>query len=384
MGPKLSVSVRVAEFFMPLGVAARVDCRKRAGLGDFNQVAAIPRLLAKIFGATAMTYQPPGFGRKQTGTPASNNPAAVPSGGAPAATPVPLAAAEEPQMSKDELEAAYQRFLASEQNRRSGNAAAEADLNYKIQGADLQLVEIELAPGQGVIAEAGAMIWKHSDIDMKTILGDGSDPNAGLMDKVIGAGKRVLTGESLCMTEFAHGGFSGNASIAFGAPTPGCILSVNLSEYGGALVCQKDSFLAASRGTKVGIHFQKRIMAGLFGGEGFIMQRLEGNGQAFVQMGGTLVKRELQRGERIHVDTGCVAAFTPDVDFNLVAVGGIANPLFGGEGMFYAALTGPGIAWIQSMPFARLAARIAAINMGHGSENRGQGSILGGFLQGGN
>lgn len=336
-----------------------------------------------------MTYQPPGFGRKLTGTPVSFNPApaqtpeTIPEPVVAPITPKPVPAGEEPQMSKDELEAAYERFRQSDTNRRAQHVGELSALNYQIQGADLQIVEIELVPGQSVIAESGAMIWKHSDIEMKTILGDGSDPEAGLMDKVLGAGKRVLTGESLCMSLYTHTGYAGNATIGFGAPTPGCILPVHLSEFGGALICQKDSFLAASQGTKIGIHFQKRILAGLFGGEGFIMQRLEGNGLAFVQMGGTLVRRELQRGERIHVDTGCVAAFTTEVDFNLVGTGGIANPLFGGEGMFYAALTGPGIVWIQSMPFGRLAARIAALNIGRSAENKGEGSILGGFLQGG-
>jgi uncharacterized protein (TIGR00266 family) len=334
-----------------------------------------------------MTYQPPGFGRKLTGTPVSFNPAPTPAKiSEPVVVPEasqPVSVGEEPQMSKDELEAAYERFQKGEQARLSQHVADLPNMGYQIQGADLQMVEIELVPGQSVIAESGAMIWKDSDIDMTTILGDGSNPDAGLMDKMLGAGKRVLTGESLLMALYTHNGHNGNAKVAFGAPTPGCILPVDLNEFGGALVCQKDSFLAASQGTKIGIHFQKRILTGLFGGEGFIMQRLEGKGLAFVQMGGTLVRRELQRGERIHVDTGCVAAFTTDVDFNLVGTGGIVNPLFGGEGMFYAALTGPGIVWIQSMPFGRLAARIAALNTGRSAENKGEGSILGGFLQGG-
>ena len=204
------------------------------------------------------------------------------------------------------------------------------------------------------------------------------------MGKLLGAGKRLVTGESLFTTVFTHNG-SGKARVAFAAPTPGAILPLRLGDYGGTLICQKDAFLAAAKGVSIGIQFQRRVMTGLFGGEGFIMQRLDGDGWVFVQMGGTVVERELKAGEELHVDTGCLAAYTPSVEFDLVAAGGVRSMVFGGEGVFFARLTGPGHVWIQSLPFARLAGRIISTAGGMG-QNRGEGSVLGGIgdLIGGN
>ena len=196
------------------------------------------------------------------------------------------------------------------------------------------------------------------------------------MDKLLSAGKRLVTGESLFTTVFTHRG-SGKARVAFGAPVPGAIIPIRLAEIGGTLICQKDSFLCAAKGVSIGIHFQRRIMTGLFGGEGFIMQKLEGDGWVFVQMGGMVVERELRAGEELHVDTGCIAAMMPGVEFDLVGAGGVKSALFGGEGLFFARLRGPGKVWIQSLPFARLAGRMLAAAMPFGGQNRGEGSALG-------
>lgn len=259
------------------------------------------------------------------------------------------------------------------------------DIDFEIKGQELQFVEIELDPGESAVAEAGAMVWKDAAIGMTTVFGDGSGgQGGGFMDKLLGAGKRLVTGESLFTTVFTHNGH-GKARVAFASPTPGAILPLRLSDYGGTLICQKDAFLAAAKGVSIGIAFQRRVMTGLFGGEGFIMQRLDGDGWVFVQMGGTVVERELAPGEELHVDTGCVAALTPSIDFDLVSVGGVRSMFFGGEGVFFARLRGPGKVWIQSLPFARLAGRMAAAAMGTG-QNRGEGSVLGGLgdLIGGN
>ena len=205
------------------------------------------------------------------------------------------------------------------------------------------------------------------------------------MGKLLGAGKRLVTGESLFTTVFTHQG-QGKARVAFAAPTPGSILPLRLSEYGGTLICQKDAFLAAAKGVSIGIQFQRKVMTGLFGGEGFIMQRLTGDGWVFVQMGGTVVQRDLAAGQQLHVDTGCLAAYTPSVEFDLAAAGGVKSMVFGGEGAFFARLTGPGHVWIQSLPFSRLAGRIAAQIGPIGGQNAGEGSVLGGLgdLIGGN
>ncbi len=249
------------------------------------------------------------------------------------------------------------------------------DIEFEIKGQELQFVEIELDPGESAVAEAGAMVWKDASIGMATVFGDGGGQQAGFMGALLGAGKRLLTGESLFTTVFTHHG-QGKARVAFGAPVPGLILPIKLSDLGGRLICQKDSFLAAAKGVSIGIHFQKRILTGLFGGEGFIMQKLEGDGWVFVQMGGMVIERELAAGQEIHVDTGCVAAFTSSVEFDLVAAGGVKSMIFGGEGVFFARLRGPGKVWVQSLPFARLAGRIMAAGMGSGG-SRGEGSVLG-------
>jgi uncharacterized protein (TIGR00266 family) len=263
----------------------------------------------------------------------------------------------------------------NEPYRRRSGAADEID--FEIKGQELQFVEIELDPGESAIAEAGAMVWKDAAIGMTTVFGDGSGQEGGFMGKLLGAGKRLLTGESLFTTVFTHNGH-GKARVAFGAPVPGIILPIRLAEVNGRLICQKDAFLAAAKGVSIGLHLQKRIMTGLFGGEGFIMQKLEGDGWVFVQMGGTVIERTLAPGEELHVDTGCVAAFTDTVDFDIMAAGNVKSMIFGGEGIFFARLQGPGKVWIQSLPFARLAGRMMAAAAG-GGPSRGEGSMLGGF-----
>ncbi|WP_421738711.1 TIGR00266 family protein [Caulobacter sp.] len=265
------------------------------------------------------------------------------------------------------------------------NASVADDIDFEIKGQELQFLEIELDPGESAVAEAGSFVWKDASVEMTTVFGDGSSGGqGGFMGKLLGAGKRLITGESLFTTVFTHTG-QGKARVAFASPTPGSILPLNLGQLGGQLICQKDSFLAAARGVSIGVFFQKRVMTGLFGGEGFIMQKLEGDGWVFVQMGGTLVERELAPGEELHVDTGCLAAYTPGVDFDLVMAGGVKSVVFGGEGLFFARLRGPGKVWIQSLPFSRLAGRMMAAAGGQGG-NRGEGSILGeiGDLIGGN
>jgi uncharacterized protein (TIGR00266 family) len=253
------------------------------------------------------------------------------------------------------------------------------DIDFFIRGEDLQFVEIELDPGESAVAEAGAMVWKDASIAMTTVFGDGSAAadQGGFMGKLLGAGKRLVTGESLFTTVFTHNG-QGKARVAFASPTPGTILPIKLDTVGGTLICQKDSFLAAAKGVQVGIAFQRKVMTGLFGGEGFIMQKLDGDGWVFVQMGGTLVERELAAGEELHVDTGCVAAFTAGVDMDVQSVGSVKSMLFAGEGVFFARLRGPGKVWIQSLPFSRLAARMMSA-LGPMGSNKGEGSVLGGI-----
>ena len=257
--------------------------------------------------------------------------------------------------------------------RRSQNRADEID--YKIHGQEMQFVEIELDPGESTIAEAGSMMFKDPSIRMDTVFGDGAQETTGFFGKLATAGKRLLTGESLFMTVFTHEG-SGKARVAFAAPYPGTILAFDLAATGGSLVAQKDAFLCAAKGVSIGIHFQKKVMTGLFGGEGFIMQRIDGDGFAFVHVGGCIVERELRAGEELHIDTGCVAAMTPDVDFDLVRAGSVKSMIFGGEGVFFAKLRGPGRVWIQSLPFSRLAGRVLA---NAGPSGRGEGSVLGSF-----
>lgn len=254
-------------------------------------------------------------------------------------------------------------------------------IDYKIFGEDMQFVEVELDPGESCVAEAGSMMYKDAVVKMDTVFGDGSAKAAsgGFLDKLVGAGKRLITGESLFTTVFSHTGHSGKAHVAFAAPYPGTIVPMTLSNFGGAIICQKDAFLCAAKGVQIGIYFQRKIMTALFGGEGFIMQKLEGDGLVFVHAGGTITERELAAGEVLHVDTGCVAAFTSSVGFDIEQVGGIKSMIFGGEGVFFAKLTGPGKVWIQSLPFSRLAGRIFAAAPQGGGRDRGEGSVLGGL-----
>jgi len=252
------------------------------------------------------------------------------------------------------------------------------EVDFEIHGDDLQYVEVELDPHEAAVAEAGGMMYMEDGIRMETVFGDGSQAQSGLIGALVGAGKRLITGESLFMTVFVNEG-SGKRRVAFGAPYPGRIVPVRLADVGGTLVAQKDSFLCAAKGVSVGIAFQRRIGAGLFGGEGFIMQRLEGDGLCFLHAGGTLHERTLGAGETLRVDTGCIVAFQPGVDYDVQYVGGIKSALFGGEGLFFATLRGPGRVWLQSLPFSRLADRIFAAAPRHGGKSRGEGSILGGL-----
>jgi uncharacterized protein (TIGR00266 family) len=256
-------------------------------------------------------------------------------------------------------------------------SARRADIiDYKIEGEDVQFVEVELDPGEACVAEAGALMYMTSGIQMDTIFGDGSgQQKKGIMGALLGAGKRVLTGESLFMTVFsAHG--AGKERVAFAAPYPGRILAMELPDLGGELICQKDSFLCAAKGVAISIAFQKKIGVGLFGGEGFIMQRLQGDGLCFVHAGGMLAERELAAGETLRVDTGCLVALQPSVGYDVQFVGGIKTAFFGGEGLFFATLTGPGRVWLQSLPLSRLAGRIYKAAPQTGGSRKGEGSIL--------
>ena len=249
------------------------------------------------------------------------------------------------------------------------------ELDYQILGEEMQSVEVELDPNETVVAEPGSFMYMHDGVQMQTIFGDGSNQQ-GFMGKLFTAGKRMITGENLFMTTFTNIG-SGKKRVSFASPYPGKIIPMDLSEMNGRIICQKDAFLCAAKGVEIGIEFQKRIGVGLFGGEGFIMQRLVGDGMAFVHAGGNVVKRTLMPGERLKVDTGCIVAFTGGVDYDIEFVGGIKNTFFGGEGVFFATLSGPGIVWIQSLPFSRLADRIIASAPRMGGKRKGEGSILG-------
>ena len=248
------------------------------------------------------------------------------------------------------------------------------EVDYDIHGEEMQFVEVELDPGEGAIAEAGSMMFMESGIQMNTIFGDGNQ--TGFMDKLLGAGKRLLTGESLFMTEFVNQG-AGKQRVAFASPYPGKIQPVHLAQVGGQLIAQKDAFLCAAKGVALGIAFQKKIGTALFGGEGFIMQRLEGDGLAFLHAGGTIVRKDLGPGENLRVDSGCLVALAPSVDYDIQFVGGIKSAIFGGEGFFFASLTGPGWVWLQSLPFSRLAGRIHQAAPQTGGGGKGEGSLLG-------
>ena len=252
------------------------------------------------------------------------------------------------------------------------------EIDYKIYGDDMQFVEVELDPMEAVVAEAGGMMFMDDGIAMETIFGDGSQQNSGFLGSLMGAGKRLLMGESLFMTVFQNRG-GGKKKVAFGAPYPGKIIPVHLSEVGGELLAQKDAFLCAAKGVSLGIAFTKRFGAGLFGGEGFILERLQGDGLAFVHAGGTIYQRDLVAGEVLRVDTGCIVAFQPSVDYDIQLVGGIKTAFFGGEGLFFATLRGPGRIWLQSLPLSRLAGRIVAAAPQTGRGGREEGSVLGGL-----
>lgn len=252
------------------------------------------------------------------------------------------------------------------------------EIDYHIHGEEMQYVEIELDPQEGVVAEAGSFMMMNEGISMETIFGDGSNQDEGILGKLFSAGKRLLTGESLFMTVFSNSGM-GKKKVSFASPYPGKIIPIDLSIFGGKFICQKDAFLCAAKGVSVGIEFSKKLGRGLFGGEGFIMQKLEGDGLAFVHVGGNLAKKELKAGEVLKVDTGCIVGFTQNVNYDIEFVGGIKNTVFGGEGLFFATLQGPGTVYVQSLPFSRLAGRILALAPQTGNKTRGEGSILGGI-----
>jgi uncharacterized protein (TIGR00266 family) len=250
------------------------------------------------------------------------------------------------------------------------------EIDYRLFGEEMQCVEIELDPNETVIAESGSFMYMDTHIEMETIFGDGSsNQGTGFMGKLVGAGKRLLTGESLFMTAFTNQG-AGIQKVAFAAPYAGKIIPMDLSELRGKIICQKDAFLCAAKGVSVGIQFQRKLGTGLFGGEGFIMQKLEGDGMAFVHAGGYIQERILQPGEVLKVDTGCIVAYTQEVDFDIEMVKGVKNAIFGGEGLFFARLTGPGTVWLQTLPVSRLASRILSYGVGRRKE---EGSILGGL-----
>ncbi|MDE2080216.1 MAG: TIGR00266 family protein [Burkholderiales bacterium] len=253
-------------------------------------------------------------------------------------------------------------------------------VDYEIKGAEMQFVEVELDPGEAAIGEAGSMFFMDDGIAMDTVFGDGSAGNGGLFGKLLSAGKRLVTGESLFTTVFVNQAAT-KRRVAFAAPYPGKIVAMELRRLGGTLICQRDAFLCAARGVQLGLAFQRRLGTGFFGGEGFIMQRLDGDGLAFVHAGGTIVQRELQPGETLRVDTGCVVAYTTGVDFDIQYVGKIKTALFGGEGLFLAQLRGPGTVWLQSLPFSRLASRVFAAAPQRGG--RSEESTLGGLLPAG-
>jgi len=249
------------------------------------------------------------------------------------------------------------------------------DIDFTVYGDDMQYVEIELDPGEAAIAEAGAMMYMDNDVTMETVFGEGNQ--SGVVNSLLGAGKRLLTGESLFMTVFSNTG-AGKAQVAFAAPYPGKIIPLNLAEFGGEIVCQKDAFLCAAKGVTIDIAFQKKLGAGLFGGEGFIMQNLRGDGLAFVHAGGSIHNVDLAPGQRIKVDTGCLVALDKSVNYDIEYVGGIKSALFSGEGFFFAQLTGPGNVWLQSMPFSRLAGKIGSALPARsgGSASVGEGSLI--------
>jgi uncharacterized protein (TIGR00266 family) len=250
------------------------------------------------------------------------------------------------------------------------------EIDYKIYGEEMQYVEVELDPGETAIAESGAFMMMDEGVQMETIFGDGAKAQTGFLGKLMSAGKRILTGESLFMTAFSNVG-QGKKRVSFASPYPGKIIALDLMELGGKLIAQKDAFLCAAKGVSVGIEFQRKLGTGLFGGEGFIMQKLEGDGMAFVHAGGHVFEKVLQPGELLKIDTGCLVAYTQTIEYDIQFVGGIKNTLFGGEGLFFATLRGPGKIWIQTLPISRLAGRILTYGGPRGRKE--EGSILGGL-----
>jgi len=252
------------------------------------------------------------------------------------------------------------------------------EIDFQIFGEEMQFVEIELDPQEGVVAEAGSFMMMDDQIRMDTIFGDGSGQSKDILGSLFSAGKRLLTGESLFMTVFTN--ISGSKrKISFASPYPGKIIPVDLNDYDGEFICQKDAFLCAAQGVSISIEFSKKLGRGLFGGEGFIMEKIQGNGKAFLHSSGTVVTKELKAGEKLKVDTGCIVGFTKTVNYDIEFIGGIRNTLFGGEGMFFANLTGPGLVAVQSLPFSRLADRILSHAPSAGGKRKGEGSILGGL-----
>jgi len=251
------------------------------------------------------------------------------------------------------------------------------EVDYQILGDDMQIVEVELDPGETVVAEAGAMSYMEEGIDFEARMGDGSEPQQGMFNKLASAVGRKLTGESIFMTHFTNHG-NGKRRVAFAAPYPGKIVALDMAKIGGGLICQKDAFLCAALGTKLSIEFQRRLGAGFFGGEGFILQRLAGDGKAFIQAGGTIIKKRLQ-GETLRVDTGCIVAFTPGITYDIARAGNLKSMFFGGEGLFLATLSGHGTVLLQSLPFSRLADRVIQHAPSVGGSDKGEGSVLGGL-----
>ena len=255
-------------------------------------------------------------------------------------------------------------------------------VDYRILGAEMQYVELELDPGEAAVGEAGSLFFMDDGINMDTVFGDGSGgAGGGFFGKLLGAGKRLVTGESLFTTVYTNTTHQ-KQQVAFAAPFPGKIVAMDLRRLGGMLICQKESFLCAARGVSLGIFFQQKLSVGFFGGEGFVMQKLEGDGLAFVHAGGSIVQRDLQPGQSLMVDTGCLVAYTPQVNFEIRYVGKIKTALFGGEGLFLAKLTGPGTVWLQSLPFSRLASRVFAAAPQAGGHRREEGGLLGGLAGG--
>lgn len=251
------------------------------------------------------------------------------------------------------------------------------EVDYEIFGAEMQLVEVELDSGETVVAEAGAMTYMEEGINFETKMGDGSEPDQGLMGKLFSAGKRMITGESVFTTHFTNQGH-GKRRVSFSAPYPGNIVPLNMAELGERITCQKDAFLCAALGTKIDITFNQKLGSGLFGGEGFILQTLEGDGMAFIQAGGTVIRKELN-GETLRVDTGCLVGFSGNIDYDIQRAGNLKSMVFGGEGLFLATLSGTGTVWLQSLPFSRMADRIISHAPSVGGSDQGEGSVLGGI-----